>query len=234
VVAKEFLAVIEKGEWNSLWFATFVSTCEDILLPRVSIEFEKRTDAPWKRTLTLKLKSPAHVSESPTPSSSTGRMSAASAGEREAIQQELKSAAQGEEVVLERTKLEKTVALPVGQSESAPLSEDICAAGPIRIEIVPVRPEEQAPSDLRTPIEGQEDQAAQLWSVVQALVMEHAKQTAIAQLPPRPTAKPQSTTSTGGSQDTTTQEVLFLFPITSLVHDFNLEAIPVSSFPFLN
>jgi len=73
MLLKEFVQVIEKGEWCNTWFQGFVSGCEDILLPRVQAQYEKLTGTPWKNPLRLKLKSQVPFSQSSTPTSSAAR-----------------------------------------------------------------------------------------------------------------------------------------------------------------
>src|SRR5450759_4251880 len=71
-VVKEVLAVSKADNFTNEWFQKFVGDCEEVLLPKIQEEYQKRVGAPFKK-LKLKIRTSVTDTASTMPSGSTAR-----------------------------------------------------------------------------------------------------------------------------------------------------------------
>src|SRR5450759_3362692 len=71
-VVKEVMAVTDADNFTNDWFQAFVSDCEEVLLPKIQEEYQKRVGAPFKKRK-LKIRTSVTDTASTTPSGSTAR-----------------------------------------------------------------------------------------------------------------------------------------------------------------
>jgi len=80
-VALELIAVTEANAFTSNWYQRFVNSSEQLLLPIVQGEYERRAGAPWKKTMKLKIQSVrTDKSTSTTPRSTSTAMGSVNKG----------------------------------------------------------------------------------------------------------------------------------------------------------